>query len=127
MPTTKTLINMELSAEEAKELTTPDPGEAPKYPWGLELRLEDDQLAKLGITVLPAVGAAMQMTARVEVTALSARDSQQGGSSKCLTLQVTDMALAADTSDTTAAAQLYAGTSGSANSSGTSRTAGAAE
>lgn len=103
----KTLINMELSPEQAKEYSQPDPGDAPKYPWGLELRLEDEQLKKLGITALPAVGAALQLTARVEVTSISQNDSQSGGERRCLSLQVTDMALGADTSGTPASTQLY--------------------
>lgn len=103
----KTLINMELSAADAKKLTEPDPADAPKYPWGLELRLEDEQLKKLGITDLPKTGSKLQLVASVEVCGTHETDSQRGGERRSVELQVTAMALSADTSDTPAAEQLY--------------------
>lgn len=96
----KTLINMELTAEEAKELYEPKPGDAPKYPWGLSLCLENDQLEKLGITgKLPETGTVMQLVARVEVTNTGDSKSQNGEDRRSISLQVTDMSLAPEGSD----------------------------
>jgi hypothetical protein len=65
----------------------------PEYPWGLEVRLDDEGLAKLGLE-LPPVGSVLMLTARVEVVETSARASKEG-ENKGLTLQITDMGLAA--------------------------------
>lgn len=101
----KTLINMELSPDEAKELYEPKPGNEPKYPWGLSICLEHAQLEKLGLTTLPKVGSTMSLVARVEVTSTSERESQGDGPQRSVSLQVTDMALSAEAGD--AAQALY--------------------
>lgn len=85
------LIDMTLSAEEAKEQMGCDPGDAPKYPWGLEISLDDETLAKLGITVLPAPGTKLQITAICEVCATSQRKSQNGEDESSVSLQITAM------------------------------------
>src|ERR1700744_2120113 len=95
------LVSMKLSPAEAKEESgdyamgvASDPADQPAYPYGLTLDLDDETLAKLGITTLPQVGATMQLMALVEVS--SVRESQnQGGSTKGVCLQVTDMSLEA--------------------------------
>lgn len=87
------LVNMQMSAEEAKEQTNPTPEDAPKYPWGLSLDLDDDALAKLGITDLPAVGTQMSLQAVVTVTRTGAYQTQGAEMESCLGLQITDMAL----------------------------------
>jgi hypothetical protein len=90
------MINMQLSASEAKEAdcgcapTSDNSG--PKYPWGLAIYLDDDALAKLGITTLPDVGTRMQLTAWVDVTSNSQRQNQDG-KTVTMDLQITDMDL----------------------------------
>lgn len=105
------LKDMSLSAAEAKESTigyaAADPGEAPKYPYGLSLDLNDDVLKKLGITTLPTVGTTMLLTAEVKVTRISAYE-EQDGSEQCLGLQITSMDLANPSSSSSAAEKLYA-------------------
>lgn len=87
------LTSMELSAAEAKQETSPE-YEAPKYPWGLCIDLDEDSLKKLGITALPEVGSNMSIIAKAEVQ--SASESQRQGDKEkrmSLSLQITDMAV----------------------------------
>lgn len=79
----------------------------PAYPWGLQLRLDNEQLEKLGITALPAAGVTMTLTAKVEVTSAGMRDSQGGGEQKNLELQITDMALVGERTEHDVATKLY--------------------
>lgn len=104
------LKDMALSKAEAKETLTeyctPDAGEAPKYPWGLSLDLNNQVLEKLGITSLPTVGSEMTLTATVKVTRISAYE-EQDGAEQCLGLQITAMDLSGVDQSTTPAAKLY--------------------
>ena len=52
------MVNMKMSATEAKEYggEATMASDAPEYPYGLCIRLDDDALEKLGITALPAIG-----------------------------------------------------------------------
>jgi hypothetical protein len=100
------LISMELSAEEAKELTTPDPKDGPKYPYGLRLNLDDEALKKLGITELPAVDTRMQLTASVEVCTTSEYESQSG-EQRSIDLQITALALAPESNAADAPDRLF--------------------
>lgn len=86
------LISMANSPAEAKEQVTYD-STPPKYPYGLSISLNDETLKKLGITELPKVGAPIMITAKCEVCAVSAYDSQQGGAEANVSLQITDMAI----------------------------------
>lgn len=88
------LINMAMSAEEAKEYTQPSVSEAPEYPWGLCINLDDDQLAKLGLKGLPAVGAEIHIIAKGTVTSTSSNARQDGDSEASMSVQITDMAIA---------------------------------
>jgi hypothetical protein len=93
------LVNLAQTAEESQADTllgeSDDAG--PKYPYGLSLYLNEDTMAKLGITELPPVGQALQLTAMVKVTGTSSREENQKDGSveicKCVDLQITDMAL----------------------------------
>lgn len=49
-----TLINMKMDSEEAKEMTSPQQADAPKYPWGLQINLDDKAMEKLGLGKLSA-------------------------------------------------------------------------
>ena len=91
------LINMAMSAEEAREqypttLATED-AEGPKYPYGLRLTLDDDCLEKLGMTAMPKVGDKLMLTAMVEVVGTSTNERQGGDEESCVDLQITDLAL----------------------------------
>lgn len=95
------LIDMKLSPDEAKEMdscigASADGG--PKYPWGLSVSLDDETLEKLGITSLPTVGQKMRLMAIVEVCSTSQHANQEG-TDKCVSLQITQMALEGDAPD----------------------------
>lgn len=62
------------------------------YPWGLTLNLDDAALAKLKMTELPEVDEVLMVMAKVKVTSVSSHDSARG-SSRSVSLQVTDMCL----------------------------------
>jgi hypothetical protein len=91
------MANMQMTAEEAKEYATGDikPGDAPKYPYGLCLYLNDQSLKKLGINELPKVGAKLTMTATIVVTSVGSSQQQDGDSENRADLQITDMELGA--------------------------------
>ena len=100
---------------------TPEPGEAeggtmltpqqaadygePAYPWGLKIRLEDEELDKLGMA-LPAVGAVLTITCKVQVTSVrqeaeaNPEPDDKGGMERCVEMQITDMDLGAPASTT---------------------------
>lgn len=88
------MVNMKMSAKEAQEWTQPTPADAPEYPWGLCLDLDEESLTKLGITSLPAVGTTMTLQALVTVTRTSSSSTQGDGQRLSMGLQVTDMEIA---------------------------------
>jgi hypothetical protein len=75
--------------EEAKEYATS--GKPSPYPWGLCIRLESEELEKLGITDLPGVGDEFHILAVAKVTGCnqSAREGQDEETS--VALQITMM------------------------------------
>jgi len=75
--------------------------DAPRYPWGLSLSLDNDSLEKLGLTELPALGAETMLVARVKVTSVSSNESEHGAS-KNVSLQITAMALGKQRKETAA-------------------------
>jgi hypothetical protein len=86
-----TLINMQQSAEEAKEYTSPTPADAPKYPWGLCITLNDDSLEKLGVDKLPSVDTEVTIIAKATVSSVRENQTQGGESEASMDLQITDM------------------------------------
>lgn len=107
---------MQFSPEEATKYAGPTvEGEAndqgPKYPWGLCIDLNDETLAKLGITELPASGSQMMLAASVIVNSTGQEDRLGGEKEIRMTLQITAMALSAPVADVEerAAAKLWPG------------------
>jgi len=103
------LKNMQLSAKESEALTEPKPGDAPRYPWGLQLTLNTEALEKLGIVGLPDIGAPIVVHARAVVTSTSQREEMDGDKNRTLELQITDLALEAEQAKPGAAEVLYGG------------------
>lgn len=87
------LKNMKIEKSEQKTCE-PSMPVSPKdaYPCGLQLYLNDEELKKLGVTELPAVGEKLQVAAVVEVCGVS-QDKSIYGEHRSLRLQITDMAL----------------------------------
>lgn len=84
------LVNMKMSAEESKEYSGAEM-ESPEYPYGLTIDLDDDSLAKLGITSLPKVGSEMMITAKCVVKGVSSNQYQGSDEESRVCLQITDM------------------------------------
>lgn len=87
------LINMETSPAEAKEYTQPTIADAPKYPWGLCITLNDDSLDKLGVKTLPPVDTEVTIVAKAVVSRISENQTQGGDNCASMDLQITDLQL----------------------------------
>lgn len=96
--------DMALTKAEAKDMASCEPAEGgedlPKYPYGLTLYLDDDVLAKLGMSgPLPAPGTELMLSAKVKVTGTSSRETLDGEPEQCLDIQITAMDLMASMTD----------------------------
>lgn len=98
--TTK-LVDMKYTKAEAKAEATKYDSIAgqPEYPWGLQIRLEDDELTKLGIKSLPDVGSAMTLTVTVEVQSATETKMANGSTDRCVCLQITQLGVDAAEAD----------------------------
>lgn len=88
------LVNMQQSAEEANEKAIVEQGDAtdaPRYPYGLELRLDEESLAKLGFQAPPQVGTTFVIQAKVVVSSASAYQTQGGEAEYGSCWQITDL------------------------------------
>jgi hypothetical protein len=83
---------MKMTKAEKKENSLAKPYEAPNYPYGLRLRLESDQLEKLGLESLPKVGAKMVIEATGVVTSVSQNESKDYNS-RCVEIQIESLAV----------------------------------
>jgi len=90
---TMKMVSMKLSPAKSKAKTAevaPLMG-GPRYPWGLELTLDEDVLAKLKLEELPEAGETVMIHAQAKVTRVSSTDNVDGGKSRSVTLQITDL------------------------------------
>lgn len=91
--------SMALSKTEAKERTEPcmvgSSKDGPRYPYGLEIRLENDALAKLDMP-LPKVGSYVKVRAECCVTSVSSNEHQKGKPNRSVTLQIERLAVDED-------------------------------
>lgn len=105
------LVSMKMTRAEQRETYEPAKmaDDAPVYPYGLTVRLDNDALDKLGLASMPEVGKSLLLMARVDVVSVSAHDSPSG-STRNLELQITDLALDTDSGEGGSAAdRLYNG------------------
>lgn len=102
------LVSLKLSKADAKKQSEPSTlaTEAPRYPWGLSLRLDDATIEKLGLETLPKVGTSMTLIATVEVTGVSSNE-HQGGKNREVNLQLVEACLEGEGSADKAARALY--------------------
>lgn len=110
------LVSMKQTKKEIEEKysTKPADVDAPIYPYGLQVRLGEDELEKLGLSKLPEAGSELVLVARVVVTGSSvnthANGSGQTHKHKSLELQITDLCLEDESGDDEkTAAALYNG------------------
>ena len=99
------MISMKMDKEETQEVAEPSGTDAPEYPYGLELRLDDKSLEKLGLSAPPEVGKTMTITAKVIVTSASSYQTQGGEAEASSCWQITDMEI--QDSGKSAASVLY--------------------
>jgi hypothetical protein len=84
------------SAKRSATLVTPAAGaedEGPEYPYGLCIDLNDEVLAKLGITDLPKTGTEYLLTAQCVVKSVSENQMQGEKPMRSMCLQITDASL----------------------------------
>lgn len=85
------IASLELDPKEAGEETVEAREiERPRYSYGTCLHLDETALKKLGIKELPEVGQELHIVAVGKVTGTS-ENEYEGGSHKCLDIQLTDM------------------------------------
>jgi len=63
------------------------------YPYGVALRLENEELDKLGMKGMPEVGSKFEVIAEAKVTGSNESKNDEGPSDRGLTLQITGLAL----------------------------------
>ena len=87
------LTNMKLSKKEVEKEAGTIEEEAPRYPWGLSINLDNESIEKLGITTLPEVGDLKTLIAVVKVKDVSETDSIEGKKQRNIGLQITEMSI----------------------------------
>lgn len=80
---------------------------APEYPYGLCIELDNTSMSKLGIDKLPDVGSSLMVLARVEVCRASESKSLDGKSYRSISLQITEMEVSKDSKNSDKAKELY--------------------
>lgn len=101
------LVSMKMDRKAREESMKPSlVGDAPLYPYGLQLRLDDEALDKLGEDTLPEVGGSIMVIAKAKVTSVSSNESDSG-KRRNVELQITDLCLEDPGDDTTKSAALY--------------------
>lgn len=104
------LKDLTMTPAEAKETmlgyNATDVKDAPKYPYGTRLDLNDDTLQKLGITKMPSIGDEVAITAVGKVISVNAYE-EQGGAEQCLGIQLTSMETNFPAETSNAASKLY--------------------
>lgn len=100
------LKSMKISKSSQETMAKPAMLEAPQYPYGLSIRLDNDSLEKLGMSDLPKAGKKMKLMAMVEVVGSSQHTMKGGKDMKSVELQITSMGLESD-SEKDASKELY--------------------
>lgn len=69
-----------------------DTGKEAKYPWGLEVRLGDAEIKKLGLKLKDFdTDTVVRIVAKAETTRVSEDDTRDGGKQRSLSFQITAM------------------------------------
>lgn len=94
------LVSMKLDPKKIEERNKPSSvitDDAPAYPYGLRVNLDEDSLDALGVSTLPKVGSTMYLGANVKVVSVSDNEhTSEGGEThrhRSVELQITEMGL----------------------------------
>ena len=68
--------------------------DAPSYPWGLSINLDEESIEKLGMEELPTVDTYVMVTARCCVSSVSSNETANGKDRR-VSLQIEKMAVSA--------------------------------
>lgn len=85
------LTSMKLKKRDPEKMNAAMPGVGPggdQYPYGLRIRLENEQLDKLGLDEMPAVGEYITITAECCVSSASQNERKGGEPNRTLELQI---------------------------------------
>lgn len=88
------LTDLALTEKEAKNemgCCCAEPGEAPKYPYGLCLYLDKSTMEKLGISADVKVGTPVNIMATAVISGTSQRQNQNGETYQSMDIQLTAM------------------------------------
>ena len=86
------LIDMKNSVP-AEKSTLMAPVMRDEYPYGLRINLDNETLAKLGMTELPAIDAEFKLMALVCVVGITQNESSEGKPYRSIDLQIEQMML----------------------------------
>lgn len=102
------LVSMERTPKEVKEelKEIKEGTDMPKYPWGLELRLGDEEIKKLGIA-LPTAGAQMQIEAIATVSSVGSHQEVDNEACSHVCLQITALDVKPMATQSDRAAKIY--------------------
>lgn len=73
------MADMKMSKAQQKE-TMPQAADSPQYPYGLQIRLDNASLDKLGMTKLPKVGTKVMVHGMGVITSVSQHESKNNDS-----------------------------------------------
>jgi hypothetical protein len=65
----------------------------PRYPWGLQLRLENEQLDVLGMGEMPKTGGMMMVSCTVKVTQCGEEEREGAEPARNVSLQIIEMGM----------------------------------
>lgn len=83
------LVDMKLSQSARRAMVEPmETDKGPQYPWGLVLRLETDQLKKLGIKKLPSPGTEFHIRAVGKVDSIHESQAMGNRGDRSMSLQI---------------------------------------
>ena len=68
----------------------------PEYPYGLQLRLEKEQIEKLGGLKGITIGNEVKINAMGKVTSIRKEEYAEGKDNNCLEIQITDIDISSD-------------------------------
>lgn len=92
-------MDMKRSKAHMKEMATPSPVNEDPYPYGLRIRLDKEDIKKLGMSELPEVGHEFEMHAMAKVTSVNASASEGSDEQMGMEMQIMKMGMMAENNE----------------------------